>query len=136
MTSQQIEDLANLLTARLSATFKGEFEIVNMKLDSIQKVVDISLANADEDRKDLAQMKISEATLSQGIKEVVDMISTMSKRISAKVVDQTNGAIESAAEKVAEQVEPTMQRAMNKIQKGIPLNQKPPFWKLWGRKKI
>lgn len=127
----EFDELLNLMTARMETVVDERFKELYRRLESIQKVVDIQVGNTDEDRKDFAQMKINQATIAQGIKEIVDMLNQMSKRVTDKVVDQTNITIESAVEKVTESVEPAINRAVNKIKNGVPLKASKPWWKLW-----
>lgn len=129
--SELSEEQLDLISARLMAGFKTEFAEVNRKLDSIQKVVDIQVANTDEDHKDFAQMKTNQATIAQAQKELIDMVQTMSKRVSDRVVDQTNATIEKAADRVAESVEPALQKATHKIKNGLPLLQGKHWWQFW-----
>lgn len=133
MDKNQFEELVTLLSARLIASFKTEFEELNRKLDSVQRSVDIQTENSDMDHKDFAEMKTNQATIDQRTKEILESVHTMSKRVSDKVIDQTNATIDKAADRVAESVEPALKTAVNKLKNGTPLAQKP-WWQFWNRR--
>lgn len=118
------DDLRKLIREEIDAGFKDRFRPMLTKMDGIQSVVDTMSNNFDDDRKDQAIIKTSQATVERLSREVLDIVSNQTKRISDNVVEQAQVATENAAQAVANAVEPAIDRMVRKVKNGVPLNQK------------
>jgi hypothetical protein len=136
MSPEQYEELKRLLKTiiheEVEAAYKNRHKLILEKVDSIQHSVDIGFSNIDEDRKDFAEVKTSQATVERLMKEVLDIVSHQTQRITKTVEDGQKEAIESSAQAVADKVEPVMEQVIKKVKNGIPLK-KHPWWKFWKR---
>ena len=91
-------------------------------MDSIQNSLDLGFGQLDEDRKDFAEVKTSQATVERLLKELLDIYTNQSKRLEKKIDDKATNAIESAAQAVADSVEPVMAGIAKKMKRNQPLS--------------
>ena len=136
MSPEQYEELKKILkdTVReeVKAEIQNRFKIVLEKLDNISEDVNSGFSNIDEDRKDFAEVKTSQATVERLMRELLDIISQQTSRLTKTVEHSSQQAIENSAQAVADKVEPTIARVANKIIKGVELNSgKKKFWQFW-----
>ncbi len=115
------DEVVRLITDRIEVAVKDRFRLLNRKVDSIQKVVDVAVSDMDTDRKELSQMRIDITTNTQQIKEILQGVQGIPGKISDKVEEQTEKMLEKTAQKVADKVEPVMSKTVEKINKNIPL---------------
>jgi len=125
-------EILEIISDRIEIAVKERFKNTTRQIESIQKSVDILSGDLDVDRKNLSQMAIDTATLTGQVKELLANVQKMPKRITDKVTDQAQEVMEETASKVAEQVEPVMNKAVKKLNKGLPLL-KYPWWKFFNR---
>jgi thymidylate synthase len=139
MTPEQFEEVKKLIKTTVSETIQSACEdrlkLVLQKLDSIAGVLDINFANMDQDRKDFAEIKTHQATIHQLVKEMLDIISNQTNRLTKTVENKADQAIGDSAQAVADSVEPVMARVAKKMLKGVPLSskrtKKHPWWQFW-----
>lgn len=111
----------NTISERIEVAVKERFNATNRQIESIQKSVDTLSGDLDVDRKSLSQMAIDLATLTQQVKELLKNVQGIPKKITDKVNDQAQEVMEQTASAVAEQVEPVMNKAVKKLNRGLPL---------------
>ena len=136
MSPEQLEELKKLIKETIREEVKAEiqnrFKIVLEKLDNVSEDVNNGFNNVDEDRKDFAEVKTSQATVERLMRELLDIISNQTSRLTKTVEHKADQAIEASAQAVADKVEPTIARVANKIIKGVELNvRKKKFWQFW-----
>lgn len=116
----------------IEASIKAHMSPIMAKLESIQRTVDLIKEDMDHDRKDFAEIKISQSTVERLTREIVDMYANIGRRVSRKAEEAVHEAIESGAQAVANLVEPAMAKAAKKIKNGEPLdNNRKHWWQFW-----
>lgn len=134
MTDEESLQIRQLIKEEVEAGIKDRFRPLLEKLDSIQNSLDLGFGQLDEDRKDFAEVKTSQATVERLLKELLDIYTNQSKRLEKKIDDKATNTIESAAQAVADSVEPVMASIAKKLRNNKPLSDTPSkkwyhFWR-------
>ena len=134
MTPEEFEQIKFLIKVTIAeeveSACKNKFKVVFQKLESIAKILDINFANMDEDRKNSAEIITNQASIQRLTKEVLNIMSNQTNRLTKTVENKADQAIEESATAVAESVEPAIARIAKKISKGVKLNKRP-WWQFW-----
>ena len=133
MTDEQLAQLRLFIHDEIDAAFKNRFKPLLEKLDNIANTADGFYSQLDEDRKDMAFIKTSQATVERLCRELIDIVATQSKRQAESLEEKVTSAVETIGDRVAEKVEPAMAQTMKKVKKGIPLTEHPWYKKLFRR---
>ncbi len=128
MTEDQKEEIIKKVSDRVIAAISEPIKQINVRLGSIQNSIDILSGDLEEDRKNLSQMAISASATEQAVRELVDSYGKTTGKIAAKVDEKVAETIETATAKVAAGVEPAMNRAVKKLNTGVPLSSPRGFW--------
>jgi len=126
MTKNQELRIAEII----EKTINAQMSPILVKLDNLQGTFDRLYKDLDEDRKGIAEIRTSQATIERLVKELLDMYSNIVRRVGQKAEEKTDQAIDKSAEAVASLVEPVMQKAADKMRSGMPLKKKP-WWKIF-----
>lgn len=131
------EQLLNTLSKRLESMVDERFKAVNKRIELLQATVDTYGNEASEDRKDIADMKVSMAGQKQELAELRELIGKLQRTLVAKVQDTVSAAIETVSEKMAIEVQPLVEKTLNDFvqKKGAKIEpvKKKPFWAFWRR---
>lgn len=130
------DSLRKFIREEIENSVKDRFKPILTKLDGIQSVVDLIYADMSNDRKDFAEIKTKQAQMLQLSKEILDITINQCNRIADKVGEKAQECVDASAQAVADNVEPAMANAVNKMKKGIPLNQVSLWQKLFFKKRI
>jgi archaellum component FlaC len=125
-------EILEFISERIEVAVKERFKATNRQIESIQKCIDTLSGDLGVDRKNLDQMSASLASLDSRLKSISESVQNIPKRISDKVNDQAQEVLEATADKVAESVEPVMNKAIKKLNRGLPLI-KYPWWRFLNR---
>src|SRR5690606_100593 len=106
MSPEQFEELKQLIKKTIQeeveAAVRNRFKIGLEKLDYISEDVNNGFKNIDEDRKDFAEIKTSQATVERLMREVLDIISNQTQRLTKTVENSAERSIEASAQAVAD----------------------------------
>lgn len=133
MTDEDSLQLRKLIQEEVEAAVKDRFRPLLEKLDSIQNSLDLGFGQMDEDRKDFAEVKTSQATVERLAKEMLDIFTSRNKNMEKRLDEKAQNTIESAAQAVADSVEPVMAKVVNKVKNGIPLDKPKKWYNFWRR---
>lgn len=130
--------LLDTLSKRVEVMVDERFKKVEKQIGLLQSTVDTYGNEASEDRKDIADIKVSMAGVKQEMVELRELIGKLQRTLTAKVQDTTEASIGAIGEKTAEAVQPIVQRTLEKFvqKKGTkiePVIKKKPFWAFWRR---
>lgn len=124
LTKEEISEI-------IEASIKANISLLVTKLDNIQGTLNMFYKDLDEDRKGIAEMRTSQATVERLAKEIIDMYSNIVRRVGQKAEEKTEEAINRSSEAVAGLVEPALRKAAKNISNGKPMKIKKQWWKFW-----
>lgn len=97
----------------IETAVKDRFDVLLRKVDSVQGSLDDLSSDTGEDRKDFAQMKISQSTIVQQGKEILDIVSRFKKDLLRDVSTSFDKKVDGIAEAVTENVQPAVQNTLD-----------------------
>ena len=104
MSPEQFEDLKKLIKdtihTEVSSIVESKFETILRKLDDTNEDVNSGFKDLADDRKDIAIVKTSQATVERLMRELLDIITNQTSRLAKTVEHKADQAIEASAQAV------------------------------------